>query len=328
MSLPPDCPPARPPVSLLRAPCARLAFFFAFTVAPMTTEAQQPSPLRLTIEAARPAVTLGEPVYVTARLLNQGTAAARVVPLLKPNDGLLVVSISGPQNERLGFVPLSATDTDDGPADLAAGAQLAATFPVFFGASGWTMRTPGTYTLRARFTVHDGSGRPREIQSEAITVRVGDGSPVLARTLLSNTAASIQAGKFLVWNGGDHLAEGQTLLAGLPAQAAGAPVIDHYRLALGRSLARPFKDYAKGAVRAPDHQRAVAELEQARDSVLPTYLTVQKYISLAASYQALGRAADATRTATTARTLIGERAELVELREQLNRASPPPPRAR
>lgn len=315
-------------MSFHRAPCARLGLILAFTAAPMTVEAQQPSPLRLTIEAARPAVALGEPVYLTARLVNQGTAAARLVPLLRPNEGLLVVSISGPQNERLGFVPLSVTDSDEGPADLAPGAQLASTFGVFFGASGWTMRTPGTYTLRARFTVHDGSGRPREIQSEAITVQVGDGSAVLARTLLSNAPASIQAGKFLLWNGGDHLAEGAALLAGLPAQAAGATVIDHYRVALGRSLARPFKDYSRGTVRAPDHQRAVVELEQARDSVLPTYLTVLKYISLAGSYQASGRAADATRAAATARALIGERPELIELREQLNRASPPPPRAR
>jgi hypothetical protein len=314
-------------MSMHPAPVARVALVLAFIGAPMSIEAQQPATLRLTIEAARPTLTLGEPLYLTARLLNEGKGAARVIALLKPTDGLLVVSMSGPQQERLGFVPLSVSDTDDGPVELAPGRQFAATFPAFFGAKGWTMRTPGAYTLKARFTVHDGSGRPREIESAPIVVRVGDGPTALARTLLNDTPPGIQAGKFLLWNGGDHLTEGAALLSRLQAQAPGAPINDHVHLALGRSLTRPFKNYAKGVVRPPDFQRAVAELEQARDLVLPAYLTVQKYISLAAGYQALGRSADAARAAGTARTLIGERAELSELLDPLNRAAPPQPRA-
>lgn len=313
-------------MSMHPAAVARLALVLAFVAAPMSVEAQQSSTLRLTIEASRPTLALGEPLYLTARLVNEGKTVARVVPLLKPTDGLLVVSMSGPQKERLGFVPLSATDSDEGPAELAPGRQLATTFALFFGATGWTMRTQGIYTLRARFTVHDGTGRPRDIESEPITVRVGDGPAALTRTLLNDTPASIQAGKFLLWHGGDHLTAGAALLTSLQSQAPGAAITDHVHFALGRSLSRPFKNYAKNIVRPPDYQRAIAELEQARDSVLPTYLTVQKYIALAISYQAMGRPADAAKAAGIARTLIGERVELMELAEQLNRVGQGPAR--
>jgi hypothetical protein len=286
---------------------------------PVTCVAQQTPTVRLLLETERPAVALGEPVYVTARLRNAGPAAIRVIPLLKPSDGLLAVSISGPAGERLGFVPLSIRDTDVGPSDLAAGAEVSTSFPVFFGASGWTMRTPGAYTLRARFTVHDGTGRPREITSDPLSVRVSDQPGGISATLLSGNSASQQAGKFLLWSGGDQLAEGQRLLTSVANQFANTPIADHVHFASGRSLARPFKDYAKGAVRPADDARAVAELEQARDATLPSYLRVQKYLTLAGSYQTLGRTADAARAAATARALIAERPELAEFRPQLDR---------
>jgi hypothetical protein len=310
----------------IRSPKPGRAFLALVAALPVTCVAQQAPPVRLLLETERPAVALGEPVYVTARLRNAGSVATRLIPLLKPTDGLLAVSISGPNGEPLGFVPLSIRDTDTGPTDLPAGAEVATVFPVFYGASGWTMRTPGTYTLRARFTIHDGSGRPRELTSDPLSIRVGDQPGGIATTLLSGNTASQQAGKFLLWSGGDQLGEGQRLLTGVANQFANTPIADHVHLATGRSLARPFKDYSKGAVRPADDARAVAELERARDQMLPAYLRVQKYLTLAGSYQTLGRSADATRAAAAARALIAERPELVEFRGQLDRLGSAPQR--
>lgn len=303
---------------------ARMAVACLLSLAvPFDMTAQQAPGLRLVIETERPSVALGEPVYLTARVRNEGSAAARLIPLLQPSDGLLVISMSGPRGERLGFVPLGVRDSETPPSDLAPGAQVATSFPVFFGASGWTMRTPGTYTLRARFTVHDGQGAPRELRSDSLTIRVGDQPAELATALLTTSAASEQAGKFLTWSGGDHLGAGQELLASLVTRFPGAALIDHYRLALGRSLGRPFKDYTRSAVRPADPARSVAALEQVRDSVVPAVLRIQKYLGLATGYRALGRSPDATRALTAARALAGERAELAEFREAIDRAGRP-----
>jgi len=91
------------------------------------------------------------------------------------------------------------------------------------------------------------------------------------------------------------------------------------REVFGRAFARPFKDYTKGAVRPANCDRAIEDLLQARDDVLPAYLRVQKYLALAKCYRTLGRAAESARAAATARSLIAERPELAEFREQLDR---------
>ena len=197
--------------------------------------AQAPA-VRLFLESERPSFTLGEPVYLIARLRNESGTSARLIPLLNPSDGLLVVTLTGPRGERLGFVPLSVRDNDTGPIDLAPGAQIAASFPVFFGAQGWTLRTPGTYIAKARFTIHDGSGRPRVIGSDSVAIRVGDQPAAAAAMLMNEGEASRQAGKFLLWFGGDHLAQGTGLLAALADRFGTAPVVDHIRLAFGRPL--------------------------------------------------------------------------------------------
>lgn len=285
-------------------------------------DAQQ-TPVRIVVESERASYTLGEPVYLTARLRNEGTAPIRVLGLLNPSDGLLVITITGPRAERAGFVPLSVRDTDAQPTTIPPGGQSAKSFPVFFGGSGWVFRSPGTYSAKATFTINDGSGRPREIQSDSLSIRVGDQPAEIAGVLMSNTAASRQAGQFMVWSGGDHLAEGQALLATLPNRFTTSPVVDHVRLALGRSLMRPFRDYTRGTVRPAAYDRAVVELEQVRDDVLPSYLRVQKQLALANAYRNLGREADATRTMGAARALIAERPELAEFQEQLARLATP-----
>ena len=285
-------------------------------------DAQQPT-LRLVLESERAGYELGEPVYLIARLRNDGPAPARVLGLLNPSDGLLVVSITGPGAEGVGFVPLSVRDTDAMPITIPPGGQIAKAFQVFFGGTGWVFRRPGTYTATATFTIHDGSGGgPRDVRSETLSIRVGD-RPEIAGVLMSNSAASREAGQFMVWSEGDHLTEGLALLATLPNRFAASPVVDHYRLALGRSLARPFKDYRRGTVRPAAFDRAVAELERVRDDVLPSYQRVQKQLALANAYRSLGRQADTARTTTAARTLIAARPELVEFQEQLARTAPP-----
>ncbi len=297
----------------------------ALGLVPMTTIAQQPPGLRLLLETERPSLALGEPAYLIVRVRNEGAQPVSFIQLLRPEEGLLVVSMSGPRAERLGFVPLSAQDSEDGPTALAAGAEVARAFPVFFGAAGWSMRTQGTYTLRARFTLHDGSGQRRQLVSDSLQIRVGDGPASVVQLVQGTGNASTQAGKFLLWHGGDHLLEGERLLASVADSNATVPLADHVRLARGRSLGRPFKDYTRNAIRPADFQRSVAELERVRDDVLPTFLRAQKYIGLANGYRALARAPDALRAATTARTLMASRSELAPLREQVDRLPAAPP---
>jgi len=308
----------------MRVPYAGVVIFVVTSIlAPITGTAQEPvRGLRLQIGTERPSFALGEPVYLTARLVNQGPGEIRFMPLLNPKDGLLAISIRDPTGRGVGFVPLSSRDRDGSPTTLAPNGEVGTTFPVFFGASGWVFKTAGRFTALARFEVHTGSGEPQVIQSYPLDITIRDEFGDGARFLMDG-AAGLEAGKFLVWRSGDQLEQGLVRLRQYGERYPASPMVDHYRVALGRMWARPFKDYRKGAVRPADYERALAELSRARDEVLPPSVQVEKYLTQAASSLGAGRSADATESLRRARALIGERAELAHFREQLERLGRP-----
>lgn len=285
-----------------------------------TVAAQDPARgLSLKIETERPSYALGEPVYLIVRIFNQGRAEAKFVPLLSPKDGLVAISIQNPAGRGIGFEPLASRDREASPVALAPGGQVATTFPIFFGATGWVFRAAGKYPVRAQFEVHTGPGTPQVIKSEAIAVTIRDDGAQGAATLMDGSAASLEAGKFLVWGSGDHLVQGMERLNQFAARNPTSPAVDHYRVALGRSSARPFKNYKVGSVRPAEYARAVTELARARDDVLPSVVRVEKYLAQATSLFGAGRRPEAVDALGRARALVNERPELAEFREQVER---------
>jgi hypothetical protein len=275
--------------------------------------------LTLKIETERQSYALGEPVYLIVRVLNQGTAEAKLMPLLSPKDGLLAISVRDPAGRGIGFQPLASRDRDSAPVALAPGGQLATTFPIFFGATGWLFRDPGRYMVRAQFDVRAGAEKPQMVQAEPLVLTIRDEGAEGARVLMDGSAASLEAGKFLVWGSGDHLVQGMERLNQFAARTPTSPAIDHYRVALGRSWARPFKNYKLGAVRPAEYPRALTELARARDEMLPSVVRLEKYLAQATSLFGTGRSPEAVDAVRRARALVNERPELAEFGEQVER---------
>ena len=122
-----------------------------------------------------------------------------------------------------------------------------------------------------------------------------------------------------MWRSGDQLEQGLARLSQYAERYPASPVVDHYRVALGRSWASPFKNYHEGAVRPADYERALGELRRARDEILPTRVRVERYLAQATSFFGTDRRAEATESLRQARALITERVELASFREQLER---------
>jgi hypothetical protein len=282
-----------------------------------TLQAQQPG-LQLTIEAGRPVVELGEPVYITARITNHDRKPIAFRPLLDPRDGELEIAVRDPAGEGVGYMPLAVRDNGVEPTALPPGAQIAKTIPIFFGATGWVFKTPGRYTVRAAFESHGGEGRRVQLEAPPITIEVREGGPGL-RNLVAGSEASLQAGRFLAWRAGDQLTEGRGLLERVVREAPESALATHYRLAEARSWARPFKDYRVGRVRPADPQRALAELERVRDDILPPALLTEKRLTLASALIAAGRPKEAAELIERLTPALRERPELADFREQASR---------
>lgn len=303
----------------IRTTCA-MGIFASASLTGMRAVAQEPaSGLSLKIETERSSYEMAEPVYLIVRVVNQGKTEVSVMPLLSPKDGLLAISIRDPAGAGVGFQPLASRDRDAAPVSIPPGGQLATTFPIFFGATGWVFRTPGRYTVRAEFDVQTGAGKPRVIRSAPMVVTIEDSRSENARTLMDGTPGSLEAGKFLVWGSGDHLVRGIERLNRFAAGTKTSRLVDHYRVALGRNWSRPFKNYKLGAVRPAEYSRAVTELAQARDEVLPGVVRLEKYLAQANSLLGSARQTEALDALRRARALFNERAELAEFKEQVER---------
>lgn len=303
----------------IRTTCA-VGVFASASLTGMQAVAQEPaSGLSLKIETERSSYERAEPVYLIVRVLNDGKTEVSVMPLLSPKDGLLAISIRDPAGRGIGFEPLSSRDRDAAPVSLRPGGQLATTFPIFFGATGWVFRAPGRYTVRAQFDIQAGAGQPRVIHSAPVVVTIEEARTESARALMDGTVGSLEAGKFLVWGSGDHLVRGLERLNAFAASTKTSPLIDHYHVALGRNWSRPFKNYKLGAVRPAEYSRALTELAQARDEVLPSVVRLEKYLAQTTSLLGSARQTEALDALRRARALFNQRAELAEFKEQVER---------
>lgn len=244
-------------------------------LAPSLVAAQQH--LTFNIESAKTEYALGEPVYLTARLRNAGSTPVKLRKQLNPKYGNVYIQVLGPGEKRIGFFPVSVLDDDAPPGDLAPGEELSEVFPIFFGSQGWTFSQPGEYSLQAVYrSPARGQGEPVRSNSLKVTVTRGDGA---GEFLINSGEASRQAGKFLVWQSGDHLRKGVALLESLLERFPGSVLADYASLALGRNLSQPFQDYSAGRVRPPNCPAALEHLRRVRDAQLPPYLRIHKNLS-------------------------------------------------
>jgi len=185
--------------------------------------------LELTLEIGKPALVLGEAVYATVRLVNAGVMPMDVSKLLDPQTGALQLEVSSSRRPRFVFLPLFYSDAVHARTPLAPDEEVAAAFPIFYGALGWTFDQPGTYRVTAEYrpqgVAHSGRVRSTTV---TVTVTVADEGGI-GTLLMTGTTASEEAAKFLLWQTRGPITSG-TRIADRPAQ-------DLSRLAGGRLCA-------------------------------------------------------------------------------------------
>lgn len=244
--------------------------------ASLPAAAQAPG-LSLTLDIGKREVVVGEPVYATLTLTNRGATPRPVFPDLYPEVGVGAVAIAHEGRSAV-FTPIGVDDVETQVRQLAPGQSVSATFPIFFGASGWTFRSPGSYQLTGLYR-HPTAEPGGEIRSPAVTLSVAPGGAAGA-LLTEGDKAGEEAGLFMTWQGGDHLRRGiarlETLIDGYPEQIQA----DYARLALGLSLSRGFRDYSIGKVRPPDYQRSRALLLAIGEERLQPYAALERSLAL------------------------------------------------
>ena len=265
----------------------------------------------------RDTFVVGEPVYLILRLVNTGTAAQRVFGSLDPSDGAVEITISGPEGRAARFAPLVEADHDSSiVVELAAGDSLGAVAPVFFGANGWTFPAPGTYSLTASYRTA-GGGQLRETKAAAVNVHVranGDGA---GEFLVGTGAASLEAGKFLAWQSGDHLTAGREHLTNLLTRYPRSDLAHYVRSALAHSYGTRFMNYQTRAVRPPDCQLALEQLRAVSDDRLPGFLRLRNAMTRARCAVRGGDGAGARREIQQARQVAGTAPEYRAILTQL-----------
>jgi hypothetical protein len=161
----------------------------------------------------------------------------------------------------------------------------------------------------------------KALRSNGVIVSVADESG-LGAFLMNDSSASDEAGKFLLWQRGDHLQAGHTLLTNLLKPFPNSPVADYVLLAFGRNLSRSFRNYAIGRIRQPDCAAALAYFQKVRSDRLPTFLQIQKNLDEARCLIKMSQPNQAGESMNRAEQLGGGRHEFRPLFQQAMRLEP------
>jgi hypothetical protein len=286
----------------------------------MAQERPSAAPLALNLEIQKTAPVIGEPVYATVRLTNVGSAPVEVAKLLDPQTGDVQINVAGPDKPRFRFLPLFYADVAGARTSLKPGEEIAAVVPIFYGSLGWTFNRPGAYHVTAGYRHRDGA-RPQILRSNSVTLTVGDQTGI-GVSLVAGAPASEEAGKFLLWQRGDHLQLGQALLKDLLKMKPDSPVGDYALLAFGRNLSRSFRNYAAGQVRQADCAAAFTYFQQVRSDRLPVLLQIQQRLDEARCHIKMSKPAQADEAMKQAKRLAGGRPEFKLLFQQALRLEP------
>ena len=279
----------------------------------------QADALRLTIESERRLYVVGEPVYLTLRLTNTTARPQRLFGSLDPSDGAVDIIVTGPDGRGRDFGPLGEGDNAAGIfVDLAPGETIGDIVPVFFGGTGWTFTEPGRHVVSAIFQSPDGQGRFQRAPEAtiAIDVQASDAGSALIR---GNEDVATEAGKFLTWQSGDHLVQGQEALSTLAARAPDSPIASYAHAAFARSFSEPFANYLTRQVRPADCRQALRSLALVDDSRIVDNVRFQLAIVEARCAANGNDINTAVRRVEDARNIAGNRPEF---RGLLNRLRP------
>jgi hypothetical protein len=219
------------------------------------------STLSLQLELPKDSFVEGDPVVLTVGLHNVGTREQAVNPLLNPIFGFLDIEIKSPDSSSFRpFLPAIVGDRRNVHlTPLLPGQSLHEEARIFFNARGWGFTTPGTYLVRAEFSL-DLEGK-RTIVSDIVKINLLE-----PKTAADKRAAQLimgdQQGLILTMSGGDHLTQGMDSLKEVIAEVPSSAQAPAVRLALGVDALNPPIDSVLGnrGVRLKDAERYLIPL--------------------------------------------------------------------
>ena len=277
------------------------------------------SPLEVSLEIETSTALLGEPVYATVRLTNRGREPVMVPRFLDPQLGNLQINVSSQERARFIFVPLFVSDPVQAKRKLNPGEEIAASFPIFYGALGWTFPKSDTYHISA--VLRNSAQLPgKRAQSRPMRLTVADDNT--GATLMGHTRAAEEAAKFLLWQRGDHLQDGQALLSDFMKRYPDSLLTDYIRVALGHNFSRDFRNYAVGRIRPADCEAALAYLRPVHTERLPALLQVQQRLDEARCLVKQSKTTEAVETMRQAHHVAEGRPEMQLLFQQAARLEP------
>jgi hypothetical protein len=262
----------------------RFAITFVATLTAGVSTAFAAAQLELSLISPQEQFVLGEPVTVRARLANTGDEPIQVPRNLEPEYGAVVYQIAGPETKQ--FSPWALKEPAEPFTMLAPGQVIDQEIDLFYGGAGWTFQEPGIYQITASYA-DIASSAPLPVN---IRVPASDAERDAAARLLS----SDEAGRFLLFRGGEHLTEGISVLEALAQTAPQTPHAAYANVALGINQLRPARDFAKGTVRQADPQAAATRLNSVQDKALPLGWMIQSQLGLAKALRDTGQDAQAS----------------------------------
>jgi len=267
--------------------------------------------LELSIRTEKESYYIGEPIYLVVHLRNTGREAKRVMGQLHPDDGAIAVYVTATDGARGRYAQLANVDNDSTAyRELAGGETIGDIFAIFFDANGWVFREPGIYQLDVTYRTIEQPTVASEVASNSISVTIEETPDGSGKVLVvAGDPASFEAGKFLLWQAGDHLVQGQERLTEIIERYPESVLSNYVRFALGKSLSQPFTDYGLGVIRPADCRMSSVYLRAVKPAQISENAQIQRLI---AQYRCNVRLGDKDSAASA----IGEVRKLIQNRPE------------
>jgi hypothetical protein len=223
---------------------------------------------------------LGEPATAFLEVKNSGSETISAIDQLDPQYDVVKFYIKNANGEKL-FRPFVVADSIPHMVSLDPGKSVRGTAKVFYGAEGWSLKSPGTYKITA--TYKGLVSKPDKIFTSNIAeikIRAPENDQEKDQV---NLIMGDEQGKLLLFEGGDHLSTGMQNLTQLTNKYPQSDLAAYANFAIGMNWSRDFKNFHKKELRPANTEKSASHLENAKTK-LHGYYANKAYLTLADIY--------------------------------------------